>query len=201
MEYHLKVWYDIINELGGKLTLGEVRGHMYGKNNEVLTRVFGAERFSLQEMEVLSRKKEEQYQAMFRPHLALVPGLAEFLRSAQEKDIAMAIGSAANLFNIDFVLDGLNIRPHFKAIVSADDVSMSKPHPDTFLKAAKALNVEPTESIVFEDAPKGVEAAYNAGMQCVVITTMHREEEFEKYPNVLFFIKDYKDPKVLELLN
>ncbi len=43
-------------------------------------------------------------------------------------------------FNIDFVLDQLHIRKYFKAIVSADDVDISKPHPETFLKAAALLN-------------------------------------------------------------
>ncbi len=50
--------------------------------------------------------------------------------------IPMAIGSAAIPFNIDFILDQLNIRKYFCAIVSADDVEISKPHPETFLKAA-----------------------------------------------------------------
>ncbi len=52
----------------------------------------------------------------------------------------MAIGSAAIPFNIDFVLDQLDIRKYFSAIVSADDVGISKPHPETFLKAAKLLH-------------------------------------------------------------
>ena len=71
----------------------------------------------------------------------------------------MAIGSAAIPFNIDFILDQLDIRKYFKAIVSAEDVGISKPHPETFLKAARLINVDPSLCLVFEDAPKGVEAA------------------------------------------
>ena len=74
----------------------------------------------------------------------------------------MAIGSAAPLFNVDFVLDNLNIRDYFQAVVSGVDVVESKPYPEVFLKAAKRLGVEPSSCIVFEDAPKGVEAAANA---------------------------------------
>jgi HAD superfamily hydrolase (TIGR01509 family) len=44
----------------------------------------------------------------------------------------------------------------------ADDVAHSKPDPETFLKAARLLEVPPAECLVFEDAPKGVEAAANA---------------------------------------
>lgn len=112
----------------------------------------------------------------------------------------MAIASAAIPFNIDFVVDNLDIRKYLKAIISADDVEISKPHPETFLKAAEAVGAKPADCIVFEDAPKGVEATKNAGMKCVVLTTAHVEEDFAAYDNLLFFAKDYLDERVLELL-
>jgi beta-phosphoglucomutase-like phosphatase (HAD superfamily) len=89
------------------------------------------------------------------------------------------------------VLDNLNIRHYFKTIVSADDVTISKPHPETFLKAAKLLGVDAANCLVFEDAPKGVEAAQNAGMSSVVLTTMHEKEEFAGYNNIIRYTKDY----------
>ena len=103
----------------------------------------------------------------------------------------MAIGSAAIRFNIDFVLDGLNIRNYFSSIVSADDVTKSKPDAETYLKCAEELEVLPTDCIVFEDSPKGVEAAANANMKAVVITTMSKEKEFSQYDNILTFINNY----------
>jgi beta-phosphoglucomutase-like phosphatase (HAD superfamily) len=93
-----------------------------------------------------------------------------------------------------------HIRKLFGAIVSAEDVTTSKPHPETFLKAASLLNVSPEECIVFEDAPKGVEAAENAGMKAVVLTTMHEPEEFTRYNNIVAFVKDYTDPYFKPLL-
>jgi beta-phosphoglucomutase-like phosphatase (HAD superfamily) len=50
------------------------------------------------------------------------------------------------------------------------------------------------DCIVFEDAPKGVEAAELAGMTSVVLTTMHEREEFSAYGRILAFVKDYADP-------
>lgn len=201
MHFHLEVWHDIINkDLGKVMSLEAVRGHMYGKNHELLTRIFGAGNFSPQEMDEISHKKELDYQEKFKPHLKLLPGLSEFLECAHNNNIPMAIGSAAIPFNIDFVLDNLNIRHYFKAIVSADDVKESKPHPETYLKAAELLKVKPSACVVFEDAPKGVEAALNADMPAVAITNMHSKEEFSEYSNVLFFVDDYKNSKVGELI-
>jgi beta-phosphoglucomutase len=192
MEYHTKAWQSLLNdELGGNFTWAEVKEQMYGKNPEVLVRMFGPERFTLEEMNKLSYAKEERYQQEYLPKLALLPGLLEFLEKAHLKGIPMAIGSAAIPFNIDFVLDNLNIRHYFKAIVSAEDVVLSKPHPETYLKVAQQLNITPTDCLVFEDVPKGAEAALNAGMQTVVLTTTHEAYEFEKLPNVIHFSDDF----------
>jgi beta-phosphoglucomutase len=228
MEYHNTAWYDILNEdLHAGLTREEVKQQMYGKNEELLDRVFGKGYFSRQQMEAISLKKEQRYQEAFRPHLQLIAGLPEFLRKTEEHHIRMAIGSAAVPFNIDYILDNLSIRHYFTAIVSASDVAISKPHPETFLKAAALLQaaavaatpqaaapqaaaaatpraagaapITPASCIVFEDAPKGVEAALHAGMRCVVLTTMRDKEEFSVYPNVVNYIADYTDPSLEEL--
>jgi beta-phosphoglucomutase len=61
------------------------------------------------------------------------------------------------------------------------------------LKAAQLLNVEPTDCLVFEDVPKGVEAAQNAGMKAIVLTTTHQPHEFDHLQNVLHFANDFKD--------
>jgi beta-phosphoglucomutase len=192
MEYHTTAWRRLLNdELGGSFTWDEVKQQMYGKNPEVLVRMFGPERFTLDEMNQLSLEKEKRYQQEFLPHLKLLPGLAEFLESARQKNIPMAIGSAAIPFNIDYVLDNLNIRHYFKTIVSADDVLISKPHPETYLKVAERLQVPPADCIVFEDVPKGAQSAENAGMHTVVITTTHQQEEFAELKNVLHFSDDF----------
>lgn len=194
MAYHVQAWSSILNDdLGAGLDYETLKAEMYGKNDELLVRIFGEARFSDVEMKDLSMEKERRYQAAFYPTLKLIDGLPRFLDEAKQKGIKMAIGSAAIPFNIDFVLDNLQIRHYFDVIVSADDVMVSKPHPDTYLKCASQLGVNAPECVVFEDAPKGVEAAQNAGMKCVVLTTMHDESEFRNYHNIIRFIADFNE--------
>ena len=201
MSYHTVAWRDIINnELKGNLTHEAVKKEMYGKNEELLVRVFGESRFNQEEMNGISRRKEEAYQTAFRPHLSLIDGLESFLQKAYQSNIPMAIGTAAIPFNIDFVLDNLDLRHYFKAIISADDVEKSKPHPETFLKAAAAIGVKPDDCLVFEDSPKGIETALNAGMEAVAITTLHEAEEFKQYGNIILFIKDYNDERLQQFI-
>ena len=56
-------------------------------------------------------------------------------------------------------------------MVTGEDVSRRKPHPDIFLEAARRLDVPPEACCVIEDAVNGVEAAKAAGMRCVAVTT------------------------------
>ena len=120
-----------------------------------------------------------------------LPGLETFLATAKQKGIKMGIGSAAILFNIDFAIDGLNIRHYFDSVIGAEHVKHSKPDPEPFLKGAEELGVSPADCIVFEDAPKGVEAAANAGMKAIVLTTMHAAETFTAYDNIIAYAPDY----------
>ena len=135
----------------------------------------------------------------FKPHLKLIAGLESFLQKAYAESIPMGIGSAALPMNINYVLDGLQIRHYFKAIVSAVDVAFSKPHPETFLSCAKQLGVEPSNCIVFEDSPKGVLAAKMAGMQSVILTTMHSADEFEEGHDILLKVPDYSTDAIIRL--
>lgn len=197
MSYHVKAWGDILNnDLGANLTVEEVTAQMYGKNEELLVRIFGEGHFSREQMHEFSMEKERRYQAAYRPHLTLINGLGEVLDAAKSTGIRMAIGSAAIMFNINFVIDNLGIRHFFDTIVSADDVAISKPHPDTYLICARNLGIDPADCLVFEDAPKGVEAALNAGMDCVVLTTLHGSGDFSNYPNIIQCITDYNGFKI-----
>ena len=188
--YHINAWYRILNELGAGISIERARQECYGKNQELLERVL-PHRFSKEEKDKISMEKERQYREEFRPHLRLICGLETLLKQSKHAGIRMAIGSAANQSNIDFVLDGLDIRHYFDVIVSADDVTHSKPDPETYIKCAGRLGMDPDDCLVFEDAPKGVEAAKNAHMDCIVICTLHKPTEFNGCSNIKGFIEDY----------
>ena len=197
MSYHIKAWYDILNELGAGITMHETKLQCYGKNQDLLERVFPG-RFSVEEMELMSLEKEKKYQQTFRPHLRLIDGLDHFLRDSKEAGTKMGIGTAAIRFNVDFVLDGLQLHHYFDSVVTADDVINSKPDPETFLKGAEQLGVQPGECLVFEDSPKGAEAALQAGMKCVAITTMHEPGDFND-ENIIKFINQYENDLMYQI--
>ena len=109
------------------------------------------------------------------------------------------MATAAPTENIDFTLDGLDLRKEFSAIAGAADVARGKPNPDVFLLAAERAGALPADSIVFEDAPRGVEAARRAGMRAVVLTTTLPAEAFKEFDNVIAVARDFSELDVDEL--
>src|SRR5436309_8807269 len=97
MQYHIGSWHRILNELGANISMERMKEECYGKNHELLERIFPG-RFSEEEKNKMSMAKEKEYQDSFRPYLKLIPGLDEFLRIAHAAKIPMAIGSAAIMF-------------------------------------------------------------------------------------------------------
>ena len=190
MDYHIAGWHQILNRLDPGITIDRVKSECYGKNSELLNRIFPG-RFTNEEMEEMIVQKEGAYQEAFRPHLKLVEGLYDFIIAAHEKGVSLSIGSAAIMHNIDYVLEGTGIRQFIDVIVSAEHVKISKPDPETFLRAAEMLNVRPANCLVFEDTPKGVEAAKNAGMKAVVLTLLHQPEDFRDQDNIIRFADNF----------
>lgn len=200
MQYHLHAWEKTVAEAGSTMQGDDLFKELYGKNTEILTRVLGTEKFSLDDIKEIALRKDALYRETYAPHIAPINGFREFLEQAHQKGVGLAIASGTITKNVDFALDHLKIRDYFGAIVSGSDVKVSKPDPDTFLKAAEGLNILPSNCIVFEDVPMGVEAARRAGMKAVVILTSHSAAEFEGFDNVLRMVSDYNDLNIEELL-
>jgi HAD superfamily hydrolase (TIGR01509 family) len=143
------------------------------------------------EVATLNHEKEAVYRELYAPHLKAVDGFEDLVRDARSQGIVLAVGTAAPPANVEFTLDGLDLRRHFETVVGATDVARGKPHPDVFLEAAKRCGAAPANCIVFEDAPLGVEAARRAGMRVVVITTTLPREAFAEFDNVIAIVDDF----------
>lgn len=81
--------------------------------------------------------------------------------------LPMAVGTGASRDRAQLLLSDSGIIDRFDAIVTSDDVNNYKPHPETFLKAAEIINVEPGLCLVFEDGHLGMDAAVSAGMKVI----------------------------------
>ncbi len=200
MPWHFKTWQTVVKELGSSLTGDALMNELYGNGAELMNRLIPGRTFTEAEAKKIVVAKEERYRTLYGQQITMLDGAREFLDEALAKKIPMGIGTASNLANIDFALDFLNLRSYLSAIVGADDVQHSKPHPETWLKLAEKLNTEPKNCIVFEDAPKGIEAAEKAGMKAIAITGHHSANDFKMYKNILQIVPGLHALQINELL-
>ena len=143
----------------------------FGKKNAVIIPELGWAQ-DPDEVDKLGREKEEIYRDLVRRHgIAPLPGVRELLAALQAEGIRAAVGSSTEMANLDALLDMMELRQFFSAIVSADDVTLGKPDPAVFLLAARRLAADPGECVVIEDALVGIEAARRAGMQVLAVAT------------------------------
>jgi len=78
--------------------------------------------------------------------------------------LPMAVGTGASGRSAEVQLKALGLLDYFDFVVSADDVEKHKPHPETFVRCAELMGVEPQLCQVFEDGDLGISAAKEAGM-------------------------------------
>jgi HAD superfamily hydrolase (TIGR01509 family) len=98
-----------------------------------------------------------------------MPGLIELLAEIERRGLPKAIASSGIRRYVEAVLRVNGLLDRFSVIITGDQVARGKPAPDVFLAAARALNVEPQQCLVLEDAPAGVQAAKAAGMTCFAV--------------------------------
>lgn len=102
-------------------------------------------------------------------HLPALPGVAEFIHSACELDIPMAVVSSSAGSWVDPYLEQLSLTQYFTHIVTSDIVDSVKPAPDLYLFALEKMGITADEGIAFEDSPNGIKAAQAAGIYCIAV--------------------------------
>lgn len=195
MAFHTDSWLRFFEQRGQVLDADDFFRATAGRQGREIMRTYLGEHLTDEELALLDYEKESLYRELYAPHRKAVDGFDELIAQAKANGVKLAVGTAAPPANVEFTLDGLDLRRHFDAIVGATDVARGKPHPDVFLKAAELCDVAPEHCIVFEDAPLGVEAARRAGMRCIVLTTTLPASSFAGFDNVIAIVRDFTELK------
>jgi beta-phosphoglucomutase len=99
--------------------------------------------------------------------LPIVPrtGFLDFLKHVRERGLKTAIGSLTERVEAAVLLERSGLDKFFdrKSTVLREDVKELKPAPDVFVETARRMGISPSEQLVFEDSPRGIQAALKAG--------------------------------------
>jgi beta-phosphoglucomutase family hydrolase len=163
MPYHYKGWTIACQKFGAEIDTAFLRKHTGTPGwiiaDEILKRCNLKGSVTIEQ--IMTEKLIQFYKEQHRVK-PIVP-VVDIVKKYYGK-LPMAIGTGGHREAVERTLDVTDLRKYFNIIITANDVDNFKPHPETFLKCAALMNIEPEFCEVFEDGELGIEAAKNAGM-------------------------------------
>ncbi|HEX5784730.1 MAG TPA: HAD family phosphatase, partial [Burkholderiaceae bacterium] len=191
MGHHALSWAEFLRRHGLQLDMVDVMRMTTGRTGvECMRLLLSSPDLPEAQARAFVHEKEAIYRESFSNHFTEVEGFTRFYEEALSNGMRVAVGTAGDAVNVDFVLTRLALSAAPGAIARGDEGLAGKPEPDIFLAAAARLNVDPRECVVFEDAPLGIEAARRAGMRAVGICSSHTPQELDG-PHVLACVDNY----------
>ena len=188
-EYHYQAWKKIADEEGiyfDRAINNRLRGVSRMASLEIILE-HAVKNYTQAEKEELAQRKNRYYQELLG-NLSTedtLNGVRETLAGLRKNAVHIAVGSSSK--NTMRILKQVGLENAFDAIADGTEITHSKPDPEVFLLAAQKLGVKPENCLVVEDAPAGVQAGVNAGMQVAGIG------EAAKVSQVAFTLREIRD--------
>jgi len=180
---HFTAWRETLAQYGKNYSHEDFKATFGMNNTSILSYIYG-EGLDAGFVREVGESKEAMFRELVKAGVDPLPGVRDWLGWFRTHNLKQAVASSAPWENIDALVDALGFRPYFDAIVSGADLP-GKPRPDVFLKAARLVGIPPKACLVIEDAVPGVQAARNAGMKCIAVTTSNPAEGLQQAELVL----------------
>ncbi|WP_179351312.1 beta-phosphoglucomutase [Winogradskyella vidalii] len=165
-KYHFLAWQQLAKNLDINFTEEEneqLKGVSRVRSLEKIL-AWGNKTISQDLFDKLMGEKNEEYLSYIAEmdESEILPDVPKVLSFLKDNKQPISLGSASK--NARTILERVNLKSSFNAIVDGNDVTKAKPDPEVFLIAAKQIDMKPEDCIVFEDSVAGVEAANTANM-------------------------------------
>jgi HAD superfamily hydrolase (TIGR01509 family) len=171
---HEYAWKQFSEAVGSRsFSSEEIRAHALGRTNQYCLTYLMGRPVTGDDLEQLTQQKETIYRQLCLKQgtdFKLSPGAIELLDYLVARDIPHTIATGSEKTNLDFFVEHFLLRKWFNLtqIVYDDGSRLGKPAPDMYLEAARRIELEPTQCVVVEDSPSGIEAAYEAAIGHIV---------------------------------
>lgn len=172
MPLHMKAWLEACKEYGIEFSSDFLKLHTgvpAWKIAEIMLKERGLEeKIPLEEF--LKKKSGHFYK--LQTGVKEVTPVADIVRHYFNK-LPMAIGTGGHVEAVHRTLEIIGMNKYFNIVITANDVVNHKPHPETFLRCAELMKINPSEIQVFEDGDLGIESALKAGMMPVDVRSWY----------------------------
>jgi len=175
--FHVQKWAALLTEHGIAFDRAALPKQVLGPGNDLTLLHFFGERLTADDRLRLSEELEAGFRTAFAPHAKPFAGVERLIAECHENGVRVAVASAGMSKNVFFILDALKLRQCFHVVLTADEVTHVKPHPEIYEKTAQKLGFVPAACVAIEDSFAGIEAAKGAGMKCVAVATTFPDAE------------------------
>jgi mannitol-1-/sugar-/sorbitol-6-phosphatase len=124
----------------------------------------------------------ENHEAHDQRGVTVMPGAIDLLRSIPVGKWGVVTSGSRLLARNRLQHCGL---PVPEVLITSDDVTHGKPHPEPYLNGAAQMGVSPLECVVFEDAPAGIQSAHSGGMKVVGIMSTYKADALSQADAVI----------------
>ena len=170
MSHHWAAWHSISQRFGFALTKTKLLS-MAGMPSVTIMRTLMEEQNLQFDATAAALEKQKLYASLAEGGTQVIPQVMATAVEARKRGIPCAIATGGSRLQVEPAMKSSGVYEFFEVVVTCDDVTEGKPNPETFLRAAKQLNVEPGLCVGFEDAPMGMEAIRRAGfLQAIDVT-------------------------------
>ena len=123
----------------------------------------------------LQAESDAIFLEFLRDGFKMMPGLPELLAEIERLGLPKAVCTSSSPNLVEPVLAAYDMAPRFDFILTAADVTLGKPNPQIYLKAAARFGVEPAAMMVLEDSVLGTQAALAAGAMTFTVLAEHNK--------------------------
>ncbi len=124
----------------------------------------------------------------------LKPNAREYLQYLKDRNVRLAVATALHPQSIEAVLRNNGVYDYFESYTTLQEVSRGKEFPDIYLLAAKRLELDPSDCIVFEDILTAVKGAKSGGFPVCGVYDSHADHEWDEIVALSdFSIKDFAE--------
>lgn len=177
MPYHALAWKQVAYEHGFDIDVNDIYA-MGGSASRDIAAFYKNKGEPVGDIDEYVKRKIAIFQENI-PKIEVFQKIFNELKEAKSLGIRIAIGTGTRTANATRILKEKDLFDYIDALVTADDVTRHKPNPDTFLAAAKRLELEPQDCLVFEDGQLGIKAALRGGFDCIEVKDNEMINYFE----------------------
>ena len=170
MSFHVEAWQSVFKEYHIKIAPEDILLTEGCRSIELAEKIFSDWNYDItsQELNKFVERKQGRYQKITKA--TFDENASSLIQKIREHGVLIGMVTGTSRSNVNKVLSS-EFRDLFDIIITGNDVIRGKPDPEAYLKAADVLTIHPQNCLVVENAPLGIQAAKNAGMKVVALST------------------------------